>query len=137
MGIEKLAREPKDRSSTILVVDDEILVRIAITEFLRDCGYSVIEAANAAQAIKVLSSDVQVDILLTDVEMPGEMNGFGLARWTREHRPAIHILLTSGNPAKALEARDLCLEEHFVGKPAPLDYLRHRIARVLTGRPGE
>jgi len=71
MGIEKLAREPKDRSSTILVVDDEILVRIAITEFLRDCGYSVIEAANAAQAIKVLSSDVQVDILFTDVEMPG------------------------------------------------------------------
>lgn len=135
MEIEDLAQEPEDRFSTIVVVDDEVFVRIAITEYLRDCGYSVIEAANAAEAVEISSSNVQADILFTDIEMPGDMNGFGLAQWTREHRPAVHILLTLGNPQKAEEARDLCLEEDFVSKPAPFENLRDRIARLIESRP--
>jgi CheY-like chemotaxis protein len=106
---EQISTGPKNQTPTVLVVDDEVLVRMVIAESLRDCGYHAIEAADAAEAIEVLSSETQVDILFTDIEMPGTMNGFGLARWARENVAGVHILLTSGNPGKAEEARELCL----------------------------
>jgi CheY-like chemotaxis protein len=134
MAAEQTIQEPGQALHGVLVVDDEILVRTVLAEYLRDCGYRVIEAANAAEAIEVLTSDLDVDVLFTDIEMPGEMNGFGLAKWTREHRPGLQIMLTSGNPSKAEEARTLCLDEHFVTKPTPFDDLRDRIARILASR---
>ncbi len=59
-----------------------------IAQYLRDCGYRVIEAVNADEAITVLlHRDTVVDIVFSDIEMPGAMDGFGLAKWIREHRP--------------------------------------------------
>jgi CheY-like chemotaxis protein len=64
---------------TILVVEDDIFVRLDIAEYLRDCGYRVIEAGTAAEAIDVLESNVPIDLVFSDIQMPGEMDGFGLA----------------------------------------------------------
>src|ERR1700741_695356 len=75
---------------TILVVEDEVLVRMPISQYLRDCGYRVIEAANAQEAVTVLShEETVVDVVFTDIEMPGALDGFGLAKWVREHRPGV------------------------------------------------
>jgi CheY-like chemotaxis protein len=73
---------------TILLVEDEVLVRMPIAQYLRDCGYKVVEAVNADEAIAVLMHpETVVDIVFSDIEMPGSVDGFGLAKWIREHRP--------------------------------------------------
>ena len=126
------AVQQTDMPATILVVDDEVLVRTLVSEYLRDCGFTTVEAASAAEAIEVLTSDLDVDVVFTDIEMPGSMNGFGLAHLVREHRPHLKVVLTSGNPGKASEARDLCVGEGFIPKPVPMVDLADRIARLVA-----
>jgi two-component system, response regulator PdtaR len=65
--------------STILVVEDQIITRVAVAEELRDHGYKVIEAGTADEALGILRAAIPVDVVLTDLEMPGSLNGSGLA----------------------------------------------------------
>ena len=70
---------------------------MAIAEYLRDCGYHVVEAANGDEAISVLTAaDCEIDLILSDVQMPGTVDGFALARWVRQNMPGLEIILTSG-----------------------------------------
>lgn len=117
---------------TVLVVDDEVLVRFALAEFLRGCGYRVIEAADADEAVEILRTDVAVDVLLTDVQMPGSMNGFGLASWARAHRLGIRIIVTSGHEQAAHKASDLCDDEPYIRKPYDPARLAAEIRRLLA-----
>ena len=82
---------------TILVVEDEDLIRMFLTEFLQDCGYNVLEAENVARAKDVLT-DQPVDLVFSDVNMPGNETGFDLEKWVRRHYPDTKVLLTSGYP---------------------------------------
>jgi DNA-binding response OmpR family regulator len=103
---------------TILVVEDEVLIRLVIAEYLRDCGYKVHEAAHADEAVLVLQSpDVTIDIVFSDVAMPGSMDGFGLARWIRANRPEIQVVLTSGIDRSAEVAGMLCEAGPLLAKP--------------------
>ena len=69
---------------TVLVLEDDVLVRMPICQHLRDCGYRVLEAASADEATTILQKpDIQIDVILSDVEMRGKMNGFGFAQWAR------------------------------------------------------
>jgi DNA-binding response OmpR family regulator len=81
---------------TILVVDDEVLIRMALTEYLREAGFRVFEAVNVAEAKAVLSIDTPVDLVFTDIRMPGGEDGLALANWVRQHRKETVVLLTSG-----------------------------------------
>jgi PAS domain S-box-containing protein len=81
---------------TILLVEDNTDVRTVAARRLRNLGYSVIEAANAAQAIETLGSGRRIDLVFSDVVMPGGMSGFELAQWMRSNLPGMRILLTSG-----------------------------------------
>jgi CheY-like chemotaxis protein len=65
------------------VVEDEVLVRIKVADELRAQGYAVIEATNASEAISVLQSSMRIDLVLTDIRMPGDLDGLGLARMMR------------------------------------------------------
>jgi CheY-like chemotaxis protein len=89
---------PTEQSSvpTVLVVEDEMMVRMPIAEYLRDCGYNVVEAGDAAEAISAVSEAGPVHLVFSDVRMPGRMDGFGLAQWFRAHYPNVPVLLTSG-----------------------------------------
>jgi DNA-binding NtrC family response regulator len=78
------------------VVEDEVLIRLPLAEYLRDCGYRVFEASNVAEAKAVLDADTPVDLVFSDVNMPGNGNGFALAVWIRERHPDTKVLLTSG-----------------------------------------
>lgn len=103
---------------TILVVEDEVLIRLVIAEYLRECGYKVHEAANANEAVTVLQSpDVSIDVVFSDVIMPGEVDGFGLARWVRANRPEIQVILTSGIDRSAEVAGMLCEAGPLLDKP--------------------
>ena len=81
---------------TILVVEDDVLVRNFAAAYLRDCGFDVIEANSADEAIRVLEADIPVDVVFSDIQMPGSMNGLGLAHWIIETLPGVKVLLTSG-----------------------------------------
>ena len=124
-----------DPEATVLVVDDEVLVRSAIAEYLRDCGYHVLEAANAAEAVIALQDSVlRVDVVLSAVEMPGAMDGFGLSRWVREHRPDIEVVL-AGTPARAAaSAAELCDKGPMLSRPYEPQIVHDRIKRMLAER---
>jgi CheY-like chemotaxis protein len=102
--------------TTVLVAEDEFIVRLTIAEFLRDAGYNVIEAGNADEALAVFESGQLVDLLFTDVRMPGSMDGCELARQVRAKWPTTQIILTSGYSEGLLTARSVN-EDFVVPKP--------------------
>jgi CheY-like chemotaxis protein len=95
-------------STTILVVDPDILARMVIADYLRDCGYKVIEGVNADDALAVLQAARKIDVILAEVQLTGGIDGFELARQIREKYPAIDVILTSGAARAAAKAGDLC-----------------------------
>lgn len=84
--------------STILVVEDQIITRVAVAEELRDQGYKVIEAATADEALAILRAAVPVDVVLTDLEMPGSLKGGGLVRVIRAEFSWLRVVMFSGLP---------------------------------------
>ena len=92
---------PNIQAQTVLVIEDEIFVRSALGDFLRTCGMHVIEAANAAEAIRVLASGTDIDVLLSNVQMPGFIDGIGLAQWVALGHPSIKVMLTTGLAERA------------------------------------
>jgi len=80
----------------VLLVEDEALIRLLVSDVLRDAGFDVVEAASAAEAVIALSAHPEVDALFSDLELPGGPDGLTLAHHIHEHRPDIGILLTSG-----------------------------------------
>jgi len=106
---------------TILMVEDEPLMRLVGSLFLNQAGYSVLVASNAEQALRILDSGVTVEVLFTDIEMPGALDGKGLARAVHERWPEIRIVMASGCPEHAKEARRL--GAFFIAKPYAPDKL--------------
>jgi len=129
-GIPGSKSPPQD---TVLVVEDEVLVRHVIAQYLRDCGYKVIEASNADDAIVVLpQAELIVDVVFTDIEMPGTMDGFALAQWVRKSKPGIHVVL-AGTVARAAQAAgDLCESGPTLGKPYEPSAVSEHIRRLLA-----
>jgi CheY-like chemotaxis protein len=106
---------PEHRTAaTVLVVEDEALLRVSLVDILRDEGFGVVEAASAHEAITILQTTTPVDIVMTDVRMPGTIDGVGLARFIRAHRPALKIIMTSGNLVASPAG---CPVDRFIRKP--------------------
>jgi CheY-like chemotaxis protein len=81
---------------TLLIVEDDFWTRYTAAEFFRNMGYEVLEAKDAGEAVSVLSSGKPVDVVFSDIQMPGSMNGIDLARWITQRYPTLPVLLTSG-----------------------------------------
>ena len=90
---------------TILVVEDEAVIRMCTAATLEDAGFRVLEAACSAEAIEILSRHAEISILMTDVHMPGQMNGLGLVAQVRRDHPAIRAIVVSGNASAADASR--------------------------------
>ncbi|HZX88213.1 MAG TPA: response regulator [Reyranella sp.] len=86
----------KAQSPLVLVVEDEFFLRYVAAEYLEDCGFSVLQAANADEAVGLLQANRDVGAVFSDIQMPGSMNGLGLAHWITETLPDVKVLLTSG-----------------------------------------
>jgi DNA-binding NtrC family response regulator len=126
--------EKREIQETVLVVEDDILVRMPIAQYLRDCGYKVIEASNADEAIQVLlHQETLVDVVFSDIDMPGAVDGFGLAKWIRGHRPGLEVLLAGTVPRAVESAKDLC-EQGPVPKPYEAQVVHNHIRRLLAAR---
>lgn len=110
---------------TILVVEDEDLIRMILTEFLQDQGYNVLEAANVADAKRVFVSSPPIDLVFSDINMPGRENGFQLAKWVHQQFPGTKVLLTSGAPHSREDTKDL--REPMIQKPYNWSMVLQRI----------
>jgi DNA-binding response OmpR family regulator len=104
---------------------------MAIADYLRDCGYQVFEASDAAEAKSIIQATVRVDLVFSDVNMPGTADGFALARWVRDHFPSLHVVLTSGMAGTAEKARDLCHGGPLITKPYDHTAVLARIRQLL------
>jgi DNA-binding response OmpR family regulator len=113
---------------TILLADDDVLVRIALAEYLRACGYQVIEAAGALEAKTVIQEGPEIGLVLADAQLAGGEGGFGLAQWVRRHRPDARIMLAATLAKKIEVAESLCDGE----KPCSTDLLMQRIQGART-----
>lgn len=131
MSEEPIAAEP-DALHTVLVVEDEIMVRMPIAEFLRNSGYNVIEAGDAGEAMAAMYGGEPVSLVFSDVRMPGKMDGFGLAEWFQLHYPNVPVLLTSGyNGGRSLPV-DGRRGVKFIEKPYSQSHVARRIAALLA-----
>jgi CheY-like chemotaxis protein len=118
---------------TVLVVDDVVLVRLLVADYLRESGYRVIEAGSTEDAIRVLGHQGPIDIVFSDVNMPGTEDGFGLARWVRQNLPGVKVVLGSGVPATTEKAAALHYNEPILPKPYDHRKLERLLHDVLAG----
>ena len=119
---------------TILVVDDEPAIRMLVTEVLEELGYTAIEAADGSAGLKILQSDVRVDLLVTDVGLPGGMNGRQLADAARLTRPDLRILFITGYAENAVIGNGhLAPGMRVLTKPFTMDALADRIHEMIDG----
>jgi two-component system, response regulator PdtaR len=113
--------------AVILAVEDEALVRGFLAEMLGDAGHTVIEAANADEAIEILEARRDIEIIITDVNMPGSMDGVKLASVVRGRWPPIKIIVASG--ATRLSRDQLPPGSQFLAKP----YGREPVLQAVAG----
>jgi two-component system, response regulator PdtaR len=110
----------------ILVAEDETLIRMLISEHLTDSGFKVVQAPNADVALNLIKSR-QVDLVFTDVNMPGSMQGDSLADWLSTNRPTLPVIVTSGVAKPTLRGSG----RRFIRKPYSLLELEHQIRELL------
>lgn len=119
----------------LLLVEPDLMIRHPLAEYLRECGYRVAEAGDSDEALVLLSAPrPAIDLVLCDIQTPGKVDGFGLAKWVREHAPQVRVIL-AGTVAKAAEkAGDICEEGPVLAKPYDHRLLLDRIKRGLASR---
>ena len=122
----------REQRPTILLVEDEPPILIALSDFLKENGFATLEAADAVKAIQIIKSNpIGIDLVFSDVKMPGDMDGFGLAMWVRTNRPKLPIILCSGDAKKLDAVEQLGPEVPFLAKPYDLKLLVAQIRQSL------
>lgn len=102
-------------SRTVLVVDDEAFIRIYLVDIIENRGFRVLEAANADEAMALMEKHPEIDVVVTDIQMPGSMDGLKLSHYIRDRWPPTTLIVTSGKAA--LDATSLPLDASFLSKP--------------------
>jgi DNA-binding NtrC family response regulator len=134
MTVDKPANQ-----ETILLVEDDVSIRTPISQYLRDCGYKVIEAVNANEAMTVLlDEETAINVVFSNVDMPSFTDAFGLSKWLREKRAGLEVILVATVPRAVNAAKELC-DDGPLPKPyepqALLDHIRRLSAtRKAKGR---
>jgi DNA-binding NtrC family response regulator len=124
----------QDESASVLLVEDEVLVRLLIADELRTAGFTVLEAANADEAAAILNSRHEsIGVVLTDVQMPGSIDGIGLVNLVTERYPHIRTAVLSGAHPNTL--RQLKVDAVFT-KPHHPAHLLATVAALIKGRAG-
>ena len=134
-GPAEPAEAPRaERGETVLVVDDEPTVRMLVAEVLEDLGYAAVEAEDGAAGLRVLQSGIRVDLLVTDVGLPGGMNGRQVADAARALRPGLKVLFITGYAENAVLGHGhLDPGMHVLTKPFAMDALAGRIKDLIAG----
>lgn len=124
--------EPTGEGEVVLVIDDEPTIRMLIAEVLAEAGYAVIEAADGPAGLKVLESNARIDLLITDVGLPGGMNGRQVADAARVSRPDLKVLFITGYAENAVIGSERMETGMYVlTKPFQIDVLDARIREII------
>ncbi len=116
----------------MLVIDDEPTIRMLIAEVLTEAGYAVIEAQDGPGGLRVLESNVRIDLLITDVGLPGGINGRQVADAARVTRPDLKVLFITGYAENAVLGNGrLDKGMHVLSKPFQMDILARRIREIV------
>jgi CheY-like chemotaxis protein len=125
--------EQHGEGRSVLLVEDEVLVRLSVAEELRQAGLTVLEAANADEARSVLETHPEwVGVIVTDIQMPGSMDGIALVRLVRERYPAVRVVVLSGASPKVLQNIEA---DAVFSKPHISSLLLRQIRQFLQGQP--
>jgi len=122
-----------DEKRTIMVVEPDVLVRMTVAEYLRDCGYTVIEGVAASDVWAVLESGNRLNAVLADVKLSGDVDGFSLSRRIRQTHANIDVILTSGIAGAANKSQELC-EDGPIRKPYQPKDVEARIKGLMERR---
>ena len=126
--------DPVGAGETVLVVDDEPTVRMLVTDILEDFGYTVIEAGDSVAGLRLLRSNVRIDLLISDVGLPGGMNGRQMAEAGRQARPGLKVLFITGYAENSVIGNGhLEPGMQVLTKPFAVDTLAARIGELMTG----
>ncbi len=122
-------------AAAILIVDDDALIRLTLSDYLQDQGFKVLEATTGDEALAIMAGPgFVVDLVFTDVMMPGLTDGFALAKWIGENQPEIPVIVTSGDEGKAAAAKENGASIQFIPKPYDLDELAAQMRKTLEKR---
>ncbi len=122
-----------EEKDAVLVVDDEPTVRMLIAEILQDLGYTALEAVDGGAGLTILQSDAVIDLLVTDVGLPGGMNGRQMADAGRILRPGLKVLFITGYAEKSvLSHGHLETGMHLLTKPFAMEALASRITELIN-----
>ena len=113
----------------VLVVEDELLIRLMLSDRLRDVGYRVIEACNSDEALVLMGTSVP-DLIISDVRMPGSLDGLGLLAVVRETLPTLPVIITSGHLQATVATADGATQ--FVAKPYSLELVIKAVQNELA-----
>jgi len=133
MGPVSATQDTGERRATVLLVEDELLLRWPTGEYLRDAGYRVIEAATASEAIAVLSSGTPIDLVFSDINLTDAMSGHALAGWLASNHPQVPMLLTSAD-RRELGRVAVDTMRAVLSKPYDLCAAAERIRQMLSQR---
>ncbi|WP_274424738.1 response regulator [Chelativorans sp. YIM 93263] len=133
MAASKLWHEVDTDEHVVLLAEDEFFIRFDIADELRQRGCQVIEAGSADEAIDVLRSTARIDIVVTDLWMPGKHDGFDVARTVREERPGVSVVVISAHLKPADEHKHLF--DLFFPKPTPSERLARAIVEMIDAGP--
>jgi two-component system, response regulator PdtaR len=123
-----VATDPLVPNQTVLVVEDEVLLRLVAADELRQQGCGVIEAASADEAMAVLRTGTKIDLVLTDIQLQGTLDGIGLARFVRSNLPRSKVIAVSGQ-LSAMRGNELF--DAFFPKPYAMDHLVKCVRQLL------
>jgi len=127
--------ERDEQPQGLLVADSDVLVRHAIADYLRDCGYRVIEAASYDEAMTALNAGAfSIDCVMADAELTGSGNGFALRSWIIEHQPGMPVILAGSVEAVAKSAANLCEEGPHLARPYDAQIVIDRVRRLMAER---
>lgn len=116
--------------TAVLVVEDEALVRMGLVVELEGAGFDVFEAANSVVAIEVLIANPRIEVMFTDIDMPGGVDGLKLAASVRDRWPPITIIVTSGH--RKVDVEDLPVRARFMSKPYNPDVVVRSIREMVA-----
>ena len=116
---EPVAETLANRAMRLLVVEDEIFIRMFVCDVLRDAGYDVVEAVSGDEALDILKSGLAIDLVLSDVRMPGATDGLALLAFVRKNLAHLPVILTSGHLSPDIALADGAAQ--FLAKPYRVD----------------